>query len=705
MKLRIASSVAALLVAQASVLADDTTKLEEITVTTAAGYEQKLVDAPASISVITQEDLQKKKYANLAEAIEDVEGVDVDRTSVGKTGGLNVSIRGMGSTNTLVLIDGRRQNSSGNNTPNGFGETNNNFLPPLSAIERIEVIKGPMSTLYGSDAMGGVINIITKKVSNEWSGSIGVDRTLQENSQFGDSDTINTYLSGPIVKDKLGLALRGSIYERNASEIKYDDGGEVSQRGNSPVEGKNWNFGGKLTFTPVDNHDIYVDTFTSKQKYNNDEGQLGTINTATSSSGYDETLRFEREQVTLGHSSRFDIGTLESSVMRTESEKIGRLIPGNIGTPYVGMPSIIGGNKRELKNTDTVFDTKFVTDMLDKNIITVGGQYWKSEFNDGLVEDLFKQDLWGLFIEDEISITDSLAFTLGGRYDRHDKFGGNFSPRAYAVYTINNNWTVKGGVSEGFKAPAVQALHDGINGATRQGRQLTIGNPDLKPETSTNYETGLYYNADNGFLANATIFYNQYKDKIEDDGNIVISGNSKIPDGTYSKSSNIGEAETKGLEFGTKIPFSDTVDLTANYTFMTSEITKGEDKGADFTTTPDHSINAKLAWQTTNNLTTWIKGEYKTERKRYTTPYSKLDADQKNIYDQLGDKEAYGQLHLGGSYKYNKDLTFNATIYNLLDQDFYKRSEYIDLAGNKQYLADEPNIEARRLWLGMNLTF
>ncbi len=96
-------------------------------------------------------------------------------------------------------------------------------------------------------------------------------------------------------------------------------------------------------------------------------------------------------------------------------------------------------------------DTKFTTDILNKNIITIGGQYWNSELKDGLIEAKLKQDLWGLFIEDEISILDSLRLTLGGRYDHHDKFGGHFSPRGYLVWDIQNNWTIKGGVSQDTK--------------------------------------------------------------------------------------------------------------------------------------------------------------------------------------------------------------------------------------------------------------
>ncbi len=713
MKIKMALSVASILVTQNLLLANETTKLDDVqVVTSASGYEQKITDAPASISVITQEDLQKKKYSNLAEAIEDVEGVDVDRTSVGKTGGLSISIRGMGSENTLILIDGRRQNSSGNNTPNGFNETNNNFLPPLAAIERIEVIRGPMSTLYGSDAMGGVVNIITKKVANEWNGAINIDQTLQEKSQFGNSNNLNMYASGPIVKDLLGLALRGNYYNREASKIKYDDGADVSARGPSPVEGTNWSLGGKLTLTPTENHDIYLDAFTSKQSYNNDKAQLGTLNTATVSQGYSDRQRYEREQFTLGHTSRFNIGTLESSIMKNETETIGRLIPGNgLGKPvHTTLPNQIVGDKRELKNTDTILDTKFVTDLLNKNIITIGGQYWKSEFKDGMIDNKFKQDMYGLFIEDEISILDSLRFTLGGRYDHHDVFGGHFSPRGYIVWDTTDNWTIKGGVSQGYKAPRVEQLNNGINSVSCQGQVFNsgcvgIGNPDLKPEESTNYEVGVYYNADNGFSSNATVFYNEYKNKIE---SVTVLRPDLLPlsAGSFTQSENVSKAETKGLEFGTQIPlYFDSLNLRANYTYMETEKKDGTNKGAPFANTPKHSLNATLNYQATKEFNLWFKGEYKSDRKRYLKNTENYTAAEKNLYDQLGDLKAYEVFHLGANYKWDKDLTFSATIYNLFNKDFYTRSSYNLINGNKAYAADEPNIEGRRLWLAMNLSF
>ena len=126
------ASAIALASSQAALANDNTLQLDQMVVS-AAGFEQKITDAPASISVITGEELKKKRVSNIAEALNDVEGVDVSGNA-GKTGGLNVSIRGMGDAYTLVLVDGKRQNPAGNVTPNGFGETRFSFLPPVSAI-------------------------------------------------------------------------------------------------------------------------------------------------------------------------------------------------------------------------------------------------------------------------------------------------------------------------------------------------------------------------------------------------------------------------------------------------------------------------------------------------------------------------------------------------------------------------------------------
>ena len=231
-------------------------------VVTASGFEQTRRDAPASITVLTRQELQLQRASSLAEALRDIEGIDVGDTQ-GKTGGVNISLRGMPSDYTLVLIDGRRQNAAGNVTPNGFGETSTSFLPPTAAIERIEIIRGPMATLYGSDAMGGVINIITRRTRTGWAGSLSSDATMQEESGFGNAYAGTAYLTGPLVQERLTLALRGSLFQRQEATLsptgEFGDETTISTRGQAAVRADRHTVGGRLTFTPNAAHDVWLD--------------------------------------------------------------------------------------------------------------------------------------------------------------------------------------------------------------------------------------------------------------------------------------------------------------------------------------------------------------------------------------------------------------------------------------------------------------
>nr|WP_298055735.1 TonB-dependent receptor [uncultured Halomonas sp.] len=679
--------------------AQATTQLDNIVVS-ASGFEQAMVDAPASISVISREELSRKRVTSIADALRDVEGVDVGG-QVGKTGGSNISIRGMPSDYTLILIDGRRQNAAGSVTPNGFGETSTSFFPPVSSIERIEVIRGPMSTLYGSDAMGGVINIITRRVGREWAGSIGVENTFNEDRDFGDRREINLYTSGPLIDDTLGAQLRGRFYERDASELVYSDQNgnpiEVSQRGPSPVEGDIYNLGGKLTWTPNTANDLWIDGEVSRQRYNNDDAQLGTLDTSDQAFGYADELRFEREQIAIGHTGRFAAGTLESSLMRNSTETKGRTIPGSVGEAYEGFPGIVGGDSRELDTTNTVLDSKFIMPLGD-HITTLGMQWWDAELDDGLAGDAFEQTTWSLFAEDEWLLQDDLALTLGGRYDHHDAFGSQFSPRGYLVWNTTPEWTLKGGVSRGYKTPTLNALHDGINGVTGQGTTLTIGNPDLEPETSTSSEIGAHYDNQQGFTASATLFYNQFDDKIASGNDILIENDPLIPNGLYGQDVNIDEAITQGVELSTGYQFTPDWRINANYTYTDSEQRSGENKGDPLTDTPEHAFNATLRWQTTAKLDTWLSAEYRSERYRNREAVRGAPS-----FDDLGDFKAYSLFHLGGNYAVTDRFNVSATIYNLFDKDFVDYRAYGDGTSFGNVYANSE--EGRRLWLSARYEF
>ena len=168
-------------------------------VVTASATEQNLKDAPASISVITQEDLQRKPVQNLKDVLRDVPGVQLTSEGDNRKG---VSIRGLDSSYTLILIDGKRVNSR--NAVFRHNDFDLNWVP-VDAIERIEVVRGPMSSLYGSDALGGVVNIITKKIGQKWTGTLSADSTIQEHRDRGDTYDGQFYTSGPLVDGLLGL--------------------------------------------------------------------------------------------------------------------------------------------------------------------------------------------------------------------------------------------------------------------------------------------------------------------------------------------------------------------------------------------------------------------------------------------------------------------------------------------------------------------
>ncbi|AGA87831.1 TonB-dependent receptor domain-containing protein [Stutzerimonas stutzeri] len=711
------------------------------TVVSASGFEQKITEAPASISVISREDLQQKRYSNLAQALDDVEGIDI-RQGTGKTGGLNISIRGMPSDYTLILIDGRRQNTAGNVTPNGFNETSTSFMPPMSAIERIEVIRGPMSTLYGSDAMGGVVNIITKKVANEWGGSVSLDHTFQENRDYGDTSNTSLYASGPLIDNLLGLAVRGSLYDRAESDLSFDNDSPVSKRGASPVEGRNHVLGARLTLTPDEAHDISLDFERGRQVYNNDDCQLGnldgknggsandgcTADAPTKANGYADELRFERDQFALSHTGRFSFGTLDSSLTHNTTETIGRTIPGTpIGNSYTGYPSIVIGDDRELKSTDLILDTKLVSPVGESHILTVGGQYWDAKVTDGIADDDFQQKSWAMFVEDEWRLRHDLALTLGARYEDHEAFGGHISPRAYLVWNTNDNWTMKGGVSRGYKTPTLNQLHDGISGVTSQGAVITVGSPDLDPEVTTNTEFGVYFDNLSGFSANATVFHNKFDDKIDDGTPIAncfsatnpnqpgcVSFGSGFTQDSFAQSVNIDEAVTQGLELAGRWEFAPAWALAMNYTYTDSEQKSGANKGAPLTNTPEHMLHARISWQTTDRLNLWFKGEYRGERTRFTDRYENLTAANQALYDAAGDLKAYEVFHLGGSFKASESVTLNATIYNLFDKDFTEGTYYTTNTGTSGWASDYIQSaaatsgtleEGRRLWLSANFTF
>lgn len=704
--------------------ADSAVRLDEVVVT-ASGFEQDKTNAPASVTVVTGQALRHQRGASLAEVLADVEGVDVGGTA-GKTGGLNVSLRGMPSDYTLVLIDGRRQNAAGGVTPNGFGETSTSFLPPAAAIERIEVIRGPMSTLYGSDAMGGVVNIITRRVGQRWTGALTTDATVQQEEGFGNVYSGNGVLSGPLVPGVLGMSLRGSLLHRRASDLapsgEFGESTVISKRGPSPVQGDVYSLGGRLSFLAGRGHELWADADRSRQAYDNSEAQLGTLDrpdgTPPTFNGYGPELRFHRDQAAAGHTWRFGRGMLTSSLMWNETETLGRTLPAGTpgGPPGSGAPNKEAGAPRALRASSTVLDSK-LTQALGAHMLTVGGQYWDAGMVDGVALEPFAYTQWSLFAEDEWRLAAPLALTVGLRRDDHSSFGGHVSPRAYLVWNATPEWTLKGGVSRGYKTPRVEQLVDGIIGFTGQGRTATIGSPGLKPETSTSVEAGIHFSRPSGLGAGVTVFNNEFRDKITSGTpipNCTFQGAPNLPgcadygnfptQESFSQSINVDEAVTRGVEAGVRVPFG-AWSAAANYTFTESEQRSGEDEGMPLANTPRHMVNGSLRVHPAGRWNGWVRGEYRGERGRRTS------AGPNPVYEALGDYRPYSLFHLGASYQVARGVSLSATVYNLLNKDFLEYAAYEgtpteDNPSGIQYASLYNNHqEGRRLWLSTTIDF
>lgn len=737
---------------------NDPHKLSTIVVS-AAGYEQKIQDAPATMSVVTKEDLSKKPYLTLLDAVRDVEGIDIGETN-DKTGQGSISMRGMGSDYTLILVDGKRQNNHGDIYPNSFGGNQFNHIPPLDSIERIEIIRGPASTLYGSDALGGVINIITKKVTDTWSGSATIAHSFEENKDFGDDQTIDFNLMGPLIAKKLGLTLRGSQYKRDPSNPTYDpvigQDGQLVERelgfggGGRTVKNTNYSYGGRLSWNISDNQALWFDIDTSEQKYDNNEGQLGTIDSLSSiwrttkvdgktvaapRVGYTGDQKFTRDTWSINHEGDWDFGKSFVSLQHISTENHGRTLPFSVDERQELLEIIQGTGtssnlsekerkklaedkflprqKRTLESKQYTLDAKLDIpfEAYGEHMAVIGTQIIRGTLNDGVfgLENgaagaTQKHNMWSIFAEDTWNITNPFALTTGLRYDKHEVFGDHFSPRLYGVYNLNDELTIKGGVSTGFKTPKTTQLYDGIVGFGGQGTSPQFGNPELKPEKSVSTELALYWNSLEGHSFNATIFHNKFNDKIASQGcgpdtNISCANAGDYSQLGYSSSSkniNIDKVIIQGLEVGSKIQILDPLALKMNYTYTDSEQKSGDNKGLPLGDTAKHITNATLEWQPTDIFSTFLTAEYRGKR---------LDVSESTIDDKTYFK-GYTVLNLGGSYKVNDNLRVNARINNLLNKDFTSYTYSFNDDGDIVYRDDYNNkYKNRSYWLSLNLSF
>lgn len=535
---------------------------------TATGTPESTLTAPAFTTVITSEDLKKEGVASsgLPEILGRSVGVN-DRTDA--TGRDEVVIRGMGANYSLVLVNGRRVSTSDALWRGGDFDYHS---IPMSAIERVEVVRGPLSSLYGSDAIGGVVNIITKKPTDTWSGEINGDYRVVEPGRGGTQYRTGLYAAGPIV-DKVSASVSAEYFNRQAW---YDDS---RYNGVVPVlEKKNLaNLLTTLAFDVTENQ-----TLEANYGLNRDNRPRGY---------YDRWLSSQKQEIvrnTFGAAHRGNWGWGDTLVEANYED--GRIDDYN--------SSFNAPQQRHLKEKNLFLHGRS-NFRLGFNRLTAGAEYRKQTVEDPntfLQSGKSEIGQKAVYLQDQIGLIDGLTLTVGTRYDHHEIFGGEFTSRANVVYALTDALSLKAGVSQGYKAPDAYQLSREYRIVSCGGRCFLSGNPDLEPETSTNYEIGLETRYDR-WDGSVVLFHNKVKDMIQ----AVYD-----PVAVARNWSNINNVDISGVEVTGSVSLTPKLLLSGNYTYLYTE----QSNGAELDYRPRHKVNASLTWQALDNISTSVSTSY-----------------------------------------------------------------------------------------------
>ncbi len=665
------------------------TKLDGVVVS-ASGFSQQIKEAPASISVIKGEELTKDSFTSLHSIAQKAPGVNVVGGEDGPASG--ISIRGMEKSQTLVLIDGKRVNSSSANPKGGAGDMNSNFIPPAEAIERIEIIRGPMSSLYGSDAVGGVINIITKKDFSKFSGNVGISTTINAHKGIGDGRQGDFYLNLPLYKELFALQLWG--YKKLRDEDNYKGGYQKSDKRNLSA---------KLWITPDEHNKFFILGSSEKHDYSRTVGKTATIKTNKVLNAYD----YEKKSYGVGYLGEFDSLNADISYIYDQTQRMSlfdSLIPAKAKnhnfnskfTTFFGAHTLTFGYDFSKQNVGTTF----IVSNASKNGLKDPKTYSMSEHAG--------------FIEDEWQILDEKLFlTLGSRLTHNEFFGNHISPRAYLVYNATDTLSLKGGVATGYKTPNVNQISPEVGTIQRGWTIVNFGNKDLKPEKSTTYEVGAYYDNQADFRGSVTLFRNEFKDKILDtDGSNVnkIPAFGACPAGVRIQSEgcpgwgtyfNIEGATVWGVELSGDYDILSNLNLSSNYTYNKSKIKTGNPTintpngpmkfsqtglnrldGKSLTATPEHTLHATLTYKPVKSVKTFFGANY--ESKLTSVNFGAGNSVRENTKDLL-------TFDTGVSWDANKHLTLSLNAYNIFDKVRYDEA----LVGDTYYFYPQ---EGRRFW-------
>ena len=656
------------------------------------------------VSIITAKDIEKTPPVNdLSDIIRKMPGVNLTGNSATGSRGNNrqIDIRGMGPENTLILIDGVPVTSRNSVRYSWRGERDSrgdsNWVPP-EMVERIEVLRGPAAARYGSGAAGGVVNIITKRPTNDWHGSLSLYTNQPENDKEGATKRANFSLNGPLAGDALTMRLYGNLNktDADAADINTAQNGSYAA-GREGVRNKDINALLSWKITPTQIVDFNYgysrqgNIYAGDTQYSN--GNLSPNGLVSTLYG-DETNRLYRQTYGITHNGIWDWGQSKFGVYYEKTNNT-RLQEGSTGR-VEGMINSDAYNTSRLENYRTSGELNIPLDLWADQTLTVGAEWNREQLDDPAsmtatnatgvtIADVSgdpagrssknSAELSALYIEDNIEAIPGTVIIPGIRFDYHSKFGGNFSPSLNASQDLGEYFKLKAGIARVFKAPNLYQSSEGYLLSTRgngcptniaSGSCYLLGNDDLDPEVSINKEIGLQFSR-SGYEAGVTYFRNDYKNKI-------VSGTDII--GYASNGYNIlrwengGKALVEGLEANLTVPvIRDRLDWRTNATYMiTSE---DKETGNPLSIIPKYTINTMLDWQVTEKLSTNLTWTM------YGRQKPREYAEIRNESGAMSDREvgAYSVVGIGTNYELVKNLRLNAGISNLFDKQIYREND------------------------------
>ncbi|EQB35360.1 hypothetical protein M947_08745 [Sulfurimonas hongkongensis] len=675
-KITISASLA-LLLSNYATAAEDMKAIEVVSIATKT---QKSIDGvAASVDVVTQEEIQKMGASSLGEILSKTSGLILQYgtfPSASSKSKSSISMRGMGANGTLFLLDGRRL----------AGEVKNPYdlqRIPASIIERIEIVKGPMSSLYGADAVGGVINIITKRPTDEMKISYDARFGMNEDS---DAQTTNLALSIQGKNEGFGYSAYSSFittkpYEQRELADTYAKTGagnvKPSTHPNPAIknikdyyavdttyreDSEIYTIGTRLTYDFTSDFIMGLDVNYFKEE--RDGVYVGFVHPARTAPNptpiYNAPVNShdENNRLDLNIDAQFaptDELNVMARIYNSKYEKRNSTTAAYWGDFSFPSESASANAAMDADVDIIVYEASASYLATDAHLLTGGVEYRdekrkSSVFTNNIGMTEKKVDYKSIYLQDEWEVTDEFNTILGARYEEISNAEDKPTFRVGGIYEFDKLAKLRANFAQGFRTPDIRELYINMNTPNGPQRGADILGYDLEPESTNAYEIGL--GGRNSKLSyDLVIFYNQITNKIQQ-----VRNNSGIY--TYE---NVSDANTKGLE----LSFSYLLLENLNSKFAYNELmTEDEKTNKDLEFNPDRTFMLSFDYQATKKLNLGLIGKY-IGQQHYTKVINQGAPTQLSIPNSKTD--AYNLVDITFGYKIDKAIEIYGGVNNIGD--------------------------------------